>query len=273
MSSTSVFLLILIGLVIAFLATSVKVADEYERGVVFRLGRMLPEPKGPGLFVLIPGIDRVRMLSLQTVTRDIPAEGQMEVLTSDGVTISMSAVVNYRVVEPRRAIVQVENFRKSTLEYAQTSLRSVVGTEALGDLMTRREAVNAKLRDIVEAETRKWGIEVTSIEIKDLELPQELQRAMAASAEARREADAKVIAAEGENKASQELLKAAQTIAMEPIALQLRYLQTMTEIVANDSASTIIIPVPIDLLEPFLRKRDAVPPAAPPSLPSDGLRG
>ena len=257
MSVAELLLLILIVAIVAFLFTSVKIAREYERGVVFRLGRLLPDLKGPGLFITIPRVDQVEMVSLQTVTVPVPRH---EVITADGVTITMDAVMNYQVIDPRRAVVQVQNFRRSTLELAQTTLRSVVGTLTLDELLSRRDKVNQQLKEIIDRETGQWGVRVTALEIKDFELPQEMQRALAVSAEAERERRAKVIAAQGEQEAAGALAAAAKTIAAEPMALQLRYLQTMVEIVSNDSTSTVIVPLPIDLIEPFLRRNQAPPP-------------
>ncbi len=251
--SAGIVLLVLIGIVLAFLLTSVKIAKEYERGVVFRLGRLLPDEKGPGVFVTIPGIDQLRMINTQTITATVRPQ---EVITADSVSVRMDAVVYYRVVDARLAVVEVQDYRRATLEFAQTTLRSVVGSKTLQELLSSQTAVNESLQEIIHATTSGWGVDVEAVEIKDLELPKEMQRAIAVSAEAESEARAKVIAAEGEKDASVALTAAAAMMATQPIALQLRYLQSMVEIVANDSASTIIVPVPIDLLEPFLRRKD-----------------
>jgi regulator of protease activity HflC (stomatin/prohibitin superfamily) len=235
-------LVILLGL----LATAVRVVQEYERGVIFRLGRLVGA-KGPGLFFLVPFIDRMVKVDLRTVTLDVPTQ---EAITSDNVTIKVNAVCYFRVIDPQRAVVQVEDFRRATWQIAQTSLRSVIGEAHLDELLANRERINNKLATIIDEATEPWGVKVSQVEVKDVELPASMQRAMARQAEAEREKRAKIIHAEGEFQAAQQLLEAAETMAQEPMALQLRFLQTLTEISAEKN-STIIFPVPIDIISAF----------------------
>ena len=246
---------VLLFLVILFLISAIKVAREYERGIIFRLGRLLPEPKGPGLFILIPIVDRMVRVDLRTITLNIPPQ---EVITKDNVPVRVNAVAYFRIVEPKAAIVQVENFMVATSQIAQTTLRSVLGQHQLDELLAEREKINAILQGIIDEATSPWGIKVSIVEVKDVEIPSGMQRAMARQAEAERERRAKVINAEGEFQASERLKDAAVVIADHPIALQLRYLQTLLEI-GGANNSTIIFPAPIDLIEPFIRK--AAPPA------------
>ncbi len=238
--------------VLLFLLSAVKVAREYERGVVFRLGRLLDPPKGPGLFLLIPVIDRMVKVDLRTITLNIPPQ---EVITKDNVPVRVNAVAYFRIVEPKAAIVQVENFMVATSQIAQTTLRSVLGQHVLDELLAEREKINAILQEIIDEATSPWGIKVSIVEVKDVEIPGGMQRAMARQAEAERERRAKVINAEGEFQASERLRDAALVMEQQPIALQLRYLQTLLEI-GTTNASTIVFPAPVDLLRPFLNRAD-----------------
>lgn len=237
-------------IVIMFLFAAIKVAREYERGVVFRLGRLLPEPKGPGLFVLIPVVDRMVKVDLRTITLNVPPQ---EVITKDNVPVRVNAVAYFRIVEPKNAIVQIENFMVATSQIAQTTLRSVLGQHMLDELLSERDKINAILQNIIDEATSPWGIKVSIVEVKDVEIPASMQRAMARQAEAERERRAKIIAAEGEFQASQKLSEAADVMAKSPMALQLRYLQTLLEIGATN-ATTIVFPAPIDMLTAFMGK-------------------
>jgi len=244
-ASTSLIVLgalAIIALILLFLA--VKIAREYERGVVFRLGRLLPVPKGPGLFVIIPFVDRVQIVDLRTVTLNVPPQ---EVITKDNVPVRVNAVAYFRIVEPNAAIVQVENYMVATSQIAQTTLRSVLGQHVLDELLSERDKINAILQGIIDEATAPWGIKVSVVEVKDVEIPASMQRAMARQAEAERERRAKVISAEGEFQASERLKDAAAVMAQQPITVQLRYLQTLLEIGAANN-STIVFPIPIDLL-------------------------
>ena len=236
---------ILFGIVL--LSSAIKVVQEYERGVIFRLGRVLSPARGPGLFFIIPIIDRMVKVDLRVVTLDIPSQ---EAITSDNVTVKVNAVAYFRVLEPIAAIVQVEDYRRATWQIAQTTLRSVMGQSELDELLSHRERINTKLQQIIDEHTEPWGIKVSIVEVKDVELPSTMQRAMARQAEAEREKRAKIIHAEGEFQAAQQLTKAAATIGREPTAIQLRYLQTLTEI-AVEKNSTIIFPVPIEFFKAF----------------------
>jgi regulator of protease activity HflC (stomatin/prohibitin superfamily) len=241
---------ILAFLVILFLISAIKVAREYERGIIFRLGRLLPEPKGPGLFILIPIVDRMVKVDLRTITLNIPPQ---EVITKDNVPVRVNAVAYFRIVEPKAAIVQVENFMVATSQIAQTTLRSVLGQHQLDELLAEREKINSILQGIIDEATSPWGIKVSIVEVKDVEIPSGMQRAMARQAEAERERRAKVINAEGEFQASERLKDAAMVIGDHPIALQLRYLQTLLELGSSQS-TTIVFPAPVDLIKPFLEK-------------------
>jgi regulator of protease activity HflC (stomatin/prohibitin superfamily) len=236
---------------ILFLVSAIKVAREYERGIIFRLGRLLPEPKGPGLFILIPIVDRMVKVDLRTITLNIPPQ---EVITKDNVPVRVNAVAYFRIVEPKAAIVQVENFMVATSQIAQTTLRSVLGQHQLDELLAEREKINSILQGIIDEATSPWGIKVSIVEVKDVEIPSGKPLAMARQAEAERERRAKVINAEGEFQASERLKDAAVVIADHPIALQLRYLQTLLEL-GSSQATTIVFPAPIDLLSPFLEKK------------------
>ena len=236
-----------VGIAVLFLvvlaSAPIKVVQEYERGVIFRLGRLVGA-KGPGLFFIIPFIDRMVKVDLRVVTLDIPAQ---ECITNDNVTVKVNAVAYFRVIEPTDAIVQVEDFRRATWQIAQTSLRNVIGQSELDELLAHREKINSQLQHIIDEQTEPWGVKVSIVEVKDVELPQTMQRAMARQAEAEREKRAKIIHAEGEYQAAQTLAQAAETIGKVPAAIQLRYLQTLTEI-AVEKNSTIIFPVPIEFL-------------------------
>ena len=243
--------IVIIFFAIILLVSAIKVLREYERGVIFRLGRLIGGSgvKGPGLIFLIPVIDRMVKVSLRTVVLDVPPQ---DVITQDNVSIKVNAVVYFRVIEPQLAIVQVENFLLATSQISQTTLRSVLGQSELDDLLSQREKINHKLQQIIDAQTEPWGVKVTNVEVKQIDLPQEMQRAMAKQAEAERERRSKVIAAEGEFQASQKLSEAAAILSSQPSAITLRYLQTLREI-ATEKNSTTIFPVPIDLLKPFLK--------------------
>ncbi len=239
---------------VIILANSIRILREYERAVVFRLGRLVPGGvRGPGLIILVPIIDKMVRVSLRTVVMDVP---QQDVITQDNVSIKVNAVIYFRVIEPQRAIVDVENFLVATSQLSQTTLRSVLGQSELDDLLSQREKINERLQQIIDAHTEPWGIKVSNVEVKQIDLPQEMQRAMAKQAEAERERRSKIIAAEGEFQASQRLADAAKILSGQPSALTLRYLQTLREI-ATENNSTTIFPVPIDLLKPFLNMDSA----------------
>src|SRR6187397_2426831 len=244
MTAAIVIVLILLFLLVLFLISAIKVAREYERGIIFRLGRLLPEPKGPGLFLLIPVVDRMVKVDLRTITLNIPPQ---EVITKDNVPVRVNAVAYFRIVEPKNAIVQVENFMVATSQIAQTTLRSVLGQHQLDELLSERDKINTILQEIIDEATSPWGIKVSIVEVKDVEIPSDMQRAMARQAEAERERRAKVISAEGEFQASERLKDAALVMEEEPITVQLRYLQTLLEIGSSNN-STIVFPIPIDLL-------------------------
>ena len=239
---------LVVFLVLLFLVSAIKVLREYERAIVFRLGRLLPHPKGPGLFILIPIVDRMVRVDLRTVTLNIPPQ---EVITKDNVPVRVNAVAYFRIVSPQDAIVQVENFMVATSQIAQTTLRSVLGQHQLDELLSEREKINAILQEIIDEQTGPWGIKVSVVEVKDVEIPQGMQRAMARQAEAERERRAKIISSEGEFQASERLKDAAVVLEEHPMALQLRYLQTLLE-VSGTPSSTIIFPAPIDIIKPFL---------------------
>jgi regulator of protease activity HflC (stomatin/prohibitin superfamily) len=248
MTAALVVLAIVVFFVVIFARSAIKVAREYERGIIFRLGRLLPEPKGPGLFILIPIVDRMVRVDLRTITLNIPPQ---EVITKDNVPVRVNAVAYFRIVAPKDAIVQIENFMVATSQIAQTTLRSVLGQHQLDELLSEREKINAILQGIIDEQTAPWGIKVSIVEVKDVEIPQSMQRAMARQAEAERERRAKVINAEGEFQASERLKDAATVIEAHPIALQLRYLQTLLELGSSQS-TTIAFPVPIEMLRPFV---------------------
>src|SRR5216117_1329807 len=252
MTAAAVVLAVIVFLVILFALAAIKVAREYERGIVFRLGRLLPQPKGPGLFILIPVVDRMVKVDLRTITLNIPPQ---EVITKDNVPVRVNAVAYFRIVEPKAAIVQIENFMVATSQIAQTTLRSVLGQHVLDELLSEREKINAILQEIIDEATGPWGIKVSIVEVKDVEIPSGMQKAMARQAEAERERRAKIINAEGEFQAAERLKDAAIVIGGHPIALQLRYLQTLLELGGSQS-TTIVFPAPIDLLSPFLEKKN-----------------
>jgi regulator of protease activity HflC (stomatin/prohibitin superfamily) len=241
-----------IAILILYLLSVINVIPEYERGVVFRLGRLLPQAKGPGLIFVFRPIDRLVRVSLRTVAMDVPPQ---DVITRDNVTVSVNAVVYFRVLEPRLAINEVENFLYATSQLAQTTLRSVLGEAELDELLSAREKLNARLQEILDRHTDQWGIKVSLVEIKAVDLPQEMRRAMSRQAEAEREKRAKIIHAEGEFQAAEKLVSAANAISSEPVALQLRYLQTLTEI-GVERNTTVVFPVPINLLEGLFDRTD-----------------
>ena len=243
--------LILGVFLIFYLLSSIQILSEYERGVIFRLGKLLPQPKGPGVILVFRPIDRIVRLSLRTLVHDVPPQ---DVITRDNVSVKVSAVVYFRVIDPRKAIVEVENYLYATSQLSQTTLRSVLGQAELDGLLSQRDRLNQQLQHILDTETEPWGIKVSAVEVKNVDLPQEMQRAMARQAEAERERRAKIIHAEGELQASEKLSQAAAVIEREPGAMTLRYLQTLTEI-ASEQNSTILFPVPIDLFR-FLRGAD-----------------
>ena len=250
MTAAVIVLVIVALLLVLFLVSALKVAREYERGVVFRLGRLIPNPKGPGLFVLIPIVDRMVRVDLRTITLQIPPQ---EVITKDNVPVRVNAVAYFRIVDPKSAVVQVENYMVATSQIAQTTLRSVLGQHSLDELLSEREKINTILQGIIDEQTAPWGIKISIVEVKDVEIPQGMQRAMARQAEAERERRAKVIAAEGEFQASERLKDAANVIEEHPVALQLRYLQTLLELGGSPS-TTIVFPAPIDILKAFMPK-------------------
>ena len=243
--------LVVLLVVAAYVLSCLKVLNEYERGVIFRLGKLLPEPKGPGLVFVFMPIDRMVRVSLRTVVMDVPPQ---DVITRDNVSVKVNAVVYFRVMDSRRAIVEVESYHYATSQLAQTTLRSVLGQVELDDLLAQRDRLNQRLQAILDQHTDPWGVKVSSVEVKHVDLPPDMQRAMARQAEAEREKRAKIIHAEGEMLASQQLANAAHVIATEPTSLTLRYLQTLTEI-ASEKNSTIIFPLPIELLPLLDRAR------------------
>jgi regulator of protease activity HflC (stomatin/prohibitin superfamily) len=243
------FYILAVVLIVFFLAAAIRILREYERGVIFRLGRVI-STKGPGLIILIPVIDKMVKVSLRLVTMDVPAQ---DVITRDNVSVKVNAVIYFRVMDPNNAVIEVENYLFATSQLAQTTLRSVCGQVELDELLAEREKINAQLQGILDHATDPWGIKVTTVEVKHIDLPQEMQRAMAKQAEAERERRAKVINAEGEFQAATRLSEAAAIIQKYPEALQLRYLQTLREISAENN-STTLFPIPIDLLKPFLKR-------------------
>jgi regulator of protease activity HflC (stomatin/prohibitin superfamily) len=237
--------------VVSVILSAIKIVNEYERGVIFRLGRVQGGPKGPGIFVLVPFVDKMVKIDLRTVTMDVPPQ---DVITRDNVPARVNAVIYFRVVDPNRSVIEVENHVVATSQISQTTLRSVLGQRDLDDLLTNREEINNELQKIIDGQTDPWGIKVSVVEVKDVEIPQQMQRAMARQAESERERRAKIIAAEGEYQASQRLRQAADRLES-PTALQLRLFQTMGEIAVNQN-STIVLPVPIDLFRPFLESQN-----------------
>ncbi|MEW6327055.1 MAG: slipin family protein [Thermodesulfobacteriota bacterium] len=243
----SLSFLVIIFLAVLFFASALRILNEYERGVVFRLGRAIGA-KGPGLIILIPGIDKMRKVDLRTVTLDVPPQ---DIITRDNVSVKVSAVVYFRVMDATKAVIEVENYLFATSQLAQTTLRSVCGQAEMDDLLAEREKINSKIQGILDMHTEPWGVKVSAVEVKQIDLPVEMQRAMAKQAEAERERRAKVINAEGEFQAAAKLAEAADIIGKYPMALQLRYLQTLREVAAENN-STTLFPIPIDLFKPFL---------------------
>jgi len=241
--------LIFLFIVVVYVLSSIKILTEYERGVIFRLGKLLPQPKGPGVILVFAPIDRIVRVSLRTIVMDVPPQ---DVITKDNVSVKVNAVVFFRVIDPLKAIVEVENFHYATSQLAQTTLRSVLGQVELDDLLSERERLNQRLQQILDLHTDPWGIKVSAVEVKHVDLPPDMQRAIAKQAEAEREKRAKIIHAEGEWAASERLAQAAKIIASEPVTITLRYLQTLTEI-ATEKNSTIIFPLPIELLNMLVR--------------------
>jgi regulator of protease activity HflC (stomatin/prohibitin superfamily) len=268
LTSNLIGLVVIVALAFMFFSSAVKIVQEYERGVVFRLGRLVGA-RGPGLILLIPGIERMQKVDLRVITLDVPTQ---EAITRDNVTVKVSAVVYFKVIEPESAVVKVLDYIRATSLIAQTTLRSVLGQSDLDELLSMRDQINLELQRIIDEQTETWGIKVSAVEVRDVELPQTMQRAMARQAEAEREKRAKVIHAQGEFEASQQLAAAAQIIGAEPVGLQLRYLQTLTEI-ATERNSTIVFPLPLDILKGFMEGESStsVPIASPaqPALPLD----
>ncbi len=245
MSLYTLIVIVVLGLM--FLASAVKVLNEYERGVIFRLGRVIAA-KGPGLIILIPVVDRMTKVSLRLVAMDVPSQ---DVITRDNVSVKVNAVIYFRVMDPVKAVIEVENYLYATSQLAQTTLRSVCGQADLDELLSDREKINSELQEILDKHTDPWGVKVTTVEVKHIDLPQEMQRAMAKQAEAERERRAKIINAEGEYQAATRLSEAAEIISAHPMALQLRYLQTLREVSAENNTTTLF-PIPIDLFKPFI---------------------
>ena len=240
--------IIVILIIALYIFSSIKILPEYERGVIFRLGRVLPSAKGPGVILVFRPIDRMVRVSLRTVTMEVPPQ---DVITRDNVTVSVNAVIYFRVIDPKLAVVEVEKYLYATSQLAQTTLRSVLGEADLDDLLSSREKLNTRLQDIIDSHTDPWGIKVSLVEIKAVDLPQEMRRAMSRQAEAEREKRAKIIHAEGEYQAAEKLVSAARSIATEPVAIQLRYLQTLTEIGVEHN-TTVVFPIPINILESII---------------------
>lgn len=251
MPYTIIFLVVLAGL---FLASAIRILNEYERGVIFRLGRVMDRAKGPGLIILIPVVDRMVKISLRLVAMDVPPQ---DVITRDNVSVKVNAVIYFRVMDSIKAVVEVENYLYATSQLAQTTLRSVCGQAELDELLSDRDKINSQLQEILDKHTDPWGVKVTTVEVKHIDLPQDMQRAMARQAEAERERRAKVINAEGEHQAANRLAQAAEIISEHPMALQLRYLQTLREVSAENN-STTLFPIPIDLFRPFLKLAETV---------------
>ena len=250
MQTFPVFAGVIVFLCLIILANSIRILREYERGVIFRLGRLIAM-KGPGLILLIPFIDKMVKVSLRTIVMDVPPQ---DIITKDNVSVKVNAVLYFRVVQPQKAVVDVENYLMATSQLSQTTLRSVLGQSELDDLLSQRDKINLNLQQIIDSHTEPWGVKVSNVEVKQIDPPQEMQRAMAKQAEAERERRSKIIAAEGEFQASQRLADAAKILSDQPSALTLRYLQTLREI-ATENNSTTIFPVPIDLLSPFLKQQ------------------
>ncbi|MCK4412837.1 MAG: slipin family protein [Candidatus Eisenbacteria sp.] len=258
-------LVVIIILIVMILSNAIRVLREYERGVIFRLGRMIGV-KGPGLILLIPVLDRMVKVSLRVVVMDVPPQ---DVITRDNVSVKVNAVIYFRVMEPANSVIEVENFLYATSQLAQTTLRSILGQAELDELLAEREKINQELQIIIDKQTDPWGIKVSSVEVKDVDLPTEMKRAMARQAEAERERRARVIVAEGEFQASGRLSQAAEVIGRFPVAIQLRYLQTLSDVAAENN-STTIFPVPIDLFQPFLKAVETARASGPPAEPGAG---
>ncbi|MFA9433366.1 MAG: slipin family protein [Deltaproteobacteria bacterium] len=247
-------IIFLIVLAVLFLASAIRILNEYERGVIFRLGRVMDRAKGPGLIILIPVVDRMVKISLRLVAMDVPPQ---DVITRDNVSVKVNAVIYFRVMDSINAVIEVENYLYATSQLAQTTLRSVCGQAELDELLSDRDKINSQLQEILDKHTDPWGVKVTTVEVKHIDLPQDMQRAMARQAEAERERRAKVINAEGEHQAANRLAQAAEIISEHPMALQLRYLQTLREVAAENN-STTLFPIPIDLFKPFLKLAEMV---------------
>ncbi|HBK78968.1 MAG TPA: hypothetical protein DDZ83_04650 [Nitrospinae bacterium] len=256
--------IVIVAIAVLFIISAIRVLNEYERGVIFRLGRFY-QTKGPGLIIVLPVIDRMVRISLRLVTMDVPAQ---DIITKDNVSVKVNAVVYFRVLNPEHAVIEVEDFLYATGQLSQTTLRSVLGQMELDDLLSERERINTQLQELLDNATDAWGIKVTAVEVKHVDLPSEMQRAIARQAEAERERRAKVIHAEGEFQASTRLAEAATIIGRAPGALQLRFLQTLAE-VATENNSTIIFPLPLDLLSPFLQAGDSAGGGGQPQIDSE----
>lgn len=246
-------LIVFIAIIALFILSGIKILDEYERGVVFRLGRMIGAI-GPGFKWIIPGVDKMVKVSLRIITMDVPPQ---DVITKDNVSIKVNAVVYFRVLEPIKAVIQIENYLYATSQLAQTTLRSVIGQVELDEVLAERDQINLRLQEILDKSTDSWGIKVTMVEVKYVDLPQEMQRAMARQAEAERDRRAKVINAEGEFQAANKLSEASKIMSEQPMSLQLRFLQTLAEI-STDKGSTVVLPIPMDLIKPFLEKHSDI---------------
>jgi len=244
--------IVAVVILLIYILSVINILPEYERGVIFRLGRLLPDAKGPGIILVFRPIDKIVRVSLRTVVLDVPPQ---DIITRDNVTVSVNAVVYFRVIDSRLAVVEVENYLYATSQLSQTTLRSVLGEAELDDLLSEREKLNARLQEILDKHTGPWGIKVSMVEIKAVDLPQEMRRAMSRQAEAEREKRAKVIHAEGEYQASEKLLSAARTIALEPVAIQLRYLQTLTEIGVEQN-TTVVFPIPLDMIQSIINMKE-----------------
>ena len=240
-----------IGLIVVYIINSIKILKEYERGVIFRLGRLLPKPKGPGIILVFAPIDRMVRVSLRLITLDVPPQ---DIITKDNVSVKVNAVVYYRVMDANKAINEVQNYNFATSQMAQTTLRSVIGQGELDALLSERERINSEIQEILDKQTDPWGIKVSNVEVKHVDITEELKRAMAKQAEAERVRRAKVIAAQGEFQASEKLVAAAEKMQAQPMSLQMRYLQTLADI-ASENNSTIIFPIPIDLFKVFMEKK------------------
>ena len=243
--------LIIIGLVIFYLANCIKILNEYERAVIFRLGRVIDKPKGPGLVLIFWPVDRAVVVSLRLVAFDVPAQ---DIITKDNVSVKVNAIVYFRVIDPTKAIIEVQNFEYATSQMAQTTLRSVIGQMELDDLLSQRDKINARLQTILDQQTEPWGIKVANVEVKQVDLSEELRRAMARQAEAERERRAKVINAEGEYQAAEKICQAAELMQKSPYSLQLRYLQTLVEI-GKENNTTTLFPIPVDFLKTFMESK------------------